>query len=65
MQYRYFLIDNGLRHPPEEFEAESDDEARSLAQKFMNGNDIEVWQGDRLVVMLGNASGSLSDAARA
>lgn len=56
MQYRYFLIDHGLRLPPEEFVAEDDEEARRLARQSMNGHEIEIWQDDRLVVMLTNPS---------
>ena len=56
MQYRYFLIDNGLRFPPQDFAAENDDEANRLALQFMNGNDIEVWQDDRLVIALNKQS---------
>jgi hypothetical protein len=54
--YRYFLIDHGLRLPPEEFVAEDYAEARHLAQQFKNGYEIEIWQDDRLVVTLTNAS---------
>ena len=54
MQYRYFLIDGlGQRLPREEFMAENDDDARRLAQKFMDGHAIEIWQEDRLVLALG------------
>ena len=64
MLYRYFLIDDfGLRLPANEFTAENDEEARSLARQFTDGKVIEVWQDARLVVTLDKTSGSLSDGA--
>jgi hypothetical protein len=41
--------------------AESDDEAKSIAHKMLNGTDLELWEGGRLVTRLAQTS-SGSDA---
>jgi hypothetical protein len=53
-QYRIYtlLSDNKVAGPATEIECSSDEEAISQAEKFVNGLDIEVWQGARLVTRL-------------
>jgi hypothetical protein len=36
--------------------AESDDEAKSIAHKMLNGTDLELWEGGRLVTRLAQTS---------
>jgi hypothetical protein len=49
-EYRAFLIGkNGKITGREDFEAEDDVQAVQIAQKYVDGHDVEVWQLGRVV----------------
>jgi hypothetical protein len=49
-EYRAFLIGkNGKVTDCEDFEAEDDVQAVHIAQQYVDGHDIEVWQLDRVI----------------
>lgn len=49
--YRFYSIkhDGHIAGPAKDFEAARDDEATRIAKSLVNGHDIEVWEGQRLV----------------
>jgi hypothetical protein len=52
--YRIYKIssDDHIAGPPVEVECVSDQEAIAQAKQVLNGLDIEVWQGARVVTRL-------------
>ena len=52
--FRIYTLNNAGRiiGPPTEITAESDDEALIKAGKWGDTNDVEVWEGPRLVAKL-------------
>ena len=61
-EYRIYtlLSGNKVAGPPTKIECSSDEEAISQAKKFLNGLDIEVWQGARLITRLRSPHHSLA-----
>ena len=53
-EYRFYTLlrGNKIAGPATQVECSSDEEAISQAKKFINGLDIEVWQGARLIARL-------------
>jgi hypothetical protein len=52
LQYRIYSM-NDVGHisaPSENIECADDQEAIQKAQQAVNGSDIELWEGDRLIV---------------
>jgi hypothetical protein len=49
--YRIYLIEskNHISRPPREIDCEGDDDAIERATQYLDGNDLEVWEGARLV----------------
>jgi hypothetical protein len=53
MRYRvYELKDFNFVGSPTELEAADDATAITIAQKFLNGSELQIWQGNRFVVTL-------------
>jgi hypothetical protein len=52
--YRAYVVgpDGHFFEPPRIFSAESDDAALECALQFVDGYDVEVWTGARLVCRL-------------
>jgi hypothetical protein len=52
--YRFYKIgdDGHVAGPPENIELPNDGAAMQEAKKLINGQDVEVWQGARLVAYL-------------
>jgi hypothetical protein len=51
--YRMYQIrDRQIAGPPTEFEIPTDEAAIERAKQMLNGEDIELWQGNRLVIEL-------------
>jgi hypothetical protein len=52
--YRLYFIDrtNHISRPPEMVECADDQEAIQKAKQFVDGHDVELWDGPRLVVRL-------------
>jgi hypothetical protein len=49
----YFLDREGkIAKPPEVLECDSDQAAIELAKPMVDGHDIEVWQGNRMITIL-------------
>jgi hypothetical protein len=50
--YRVFFLDtnNHISLPAETVEADDDQEATIKARKFIDGKDIELWEGARFIV---------------
>jgi hypothetical protein len=49
--YRIYSV-NGKYHisePPQVIECEGDDAAIALAAQYLDGHDLEIWNGARLV----------------
>jgi hypothetical protein len=58
-QYRAYLVgENGVFQSAEAFEAESDADALTAAQRYTRRGDIEVWQLGRKVGLLKGAGRS-------
>lgn len=52
-EYRTCTIDGGkIAGPSTELKCASDDEAIEQAKTLLNGLDIEVWSGSRVVIRL-------------
>lgn len=53
-EYKFYSIkkDGHIDGPPVEAEYPRDAEALVKAKELVNGNDIEVWQGKRVVAYL-------------
>jgi hypothetical protein len=49
--YRVYFVDpeGHIHRPPRVMECTSDQEAAEEAKQFIDGQDIEVWQGERVV----------------
>ena len=55
-QYRAYLIkDKHIAAPPTLIEADADHAAIEQAKKLVNGYDVELWEGARLVTGLRSA----------
>lgn len=55
LEYRaYVLGKNGRIMKRRDFEAADDKDALQHARQYVDGNDVEVWQLDRLVKLLTN-----------
>ena len=52
--YRTYLIDenNSISAPPKTVECAGDFDAIDNAKRLVNGHDVELWEGDRLVMRL-------------
>lgn len=52
--YRAYLLDNDgkIAKAPTVLECDNDKRAIQLAKQMLDGSDIEVWQGSRLVMTL-------------
>lgn len=52
--YRFYSVkrDGHIAEPPAVHEFGRDDEALKEAKQRLNGHDIEIWQGARLVAYL-------------
>ena len=52
--YRIYSIDRAghISRPPEIVECADDQEAAQKAKQFLDGQDIEVWDGPRFVIGL-------------
>jgi hypothetical protein len=50
-EYKFYLIreDGHIGSPPTALDLPNDDAAFQEAKKVLNGRDIEIWQGARLV----------------
>jgi hypothetical protein len=53
-EYRFYSIrkDGRLAGPATDRDCPDDDEALKEARQLVNGRDIEVWQGPRIVAYL-------------
>ena len=53
-EYRFFAImkDGHIGLPPVDLELPDDHAAVSKARKLLNGHDIEIWEGKRVVAYL-------------
>jgi hypothetical protein len=53
-QYRaYFVdLDGHILRPAELIEADTDTQAIEAAKQYLNGHDVELWQGSRPVTLL-------------
>jgi len=52
--YRLYALtaESRITKPPQVVECDSDEDAILKAQQLVNGADVEVWDGERLVVRL-------------
>ena len=52
--YRVYQLAEGghIRSPPETFACEGDEAAIQIAERMVDGRDVELWQLDRLVIRL-------------
>ncbi len=52
--YRLYAVnaEGRIDQPPSVIEAGNDDEAVAKAKALLNGRDVELWLGDRLVMCL-------------
>jgi hypothetical protein len=52
--YRIYAFgkDGSITSPPRVIESDNDDSAVDHARWFANGEDVEVWQGARLIIRL-------------
>ena len=52
--YRIYTLKKGghIALPPKDIHADTDEQAIQEARKFLDGHDIEVWQGSRRLVAL-------------
>jgi hypothetical protein len=50
--YRVYFVDRAghVSGPPEVIDCADDDTAREEAKQFIDGQDIEVWEGPRAIV---------------
>ena len=50
--YRVYFIDREghISRPPEVLDCRDDSEAAEKARQFIDGQDIEVWDGPRMIV---------------
>jgi hypothetical protein len=56
-EYRICTLSHAskIASPPTDIECASDEEAVTEAKKLLNGLDIEIWQGARVVTRLRSA----------
>ena len=56
--YCAYLLDRNayIGTPPYEIEAEDDDEAIELAVQYVNGCDVELWDGSRHITRIVSGS---------
>jgi hypothetical protein len=50
--YRAYLMENGRTYVAIDLPCADDDEAKQKTANLSNGDDVEVWQGDRKVALL-------------
>jgi hypothetical protein len=50
--YRLYFVDREghISRPPEVIDCADDEEAAEKAKQFVDGQDVEVWDHDRLIV---------------
>jgi hypothetical protein len=50
-EYRFYAIneDGHIGVPPTQYELPNDDAANEKAKQLLDGHDIEIWQGARIV----------------
>jgi hypothetical protein len=53
--YRAFFVDvpGHIVRPPKVFEADDDAAALTQAQQFVDGYDVELWDHDRFIALIG------------
>jgi hypothetical protein len=53
-EYRIYRLttDGHIESPPDVIECEDDDDAFERARAQLNGNDIEIWLGERRVAVI-------------
>jgi len=53
-EYRIYTLNdrNKISGPPQDITCENDQEAIQQAKQWLDGHDVEVWQGARVVVRL-------------
>ena len=54
MEYQIYTLNdrNKIAGPPQNVVCENDQEAIQLAKQWLDGHDIEVWQGAQVVIRL-------------
>lgn len=54
LEYKFYAIkrDGHIEGPPAARDCPNDGEALKEARQLVNGHDIEVWQGSRLIAYL-------------
>jgi hypothetical protein len=52
MLYRAYLMQNGHTYAAIDLTCLDDDDAKQQTANLSNGRDVEVWQGERRVVLL-------------
>jgi len=52
--YRFYSLkkDGHVAGPPLDFDCPDDDDAVKGAEKLLDGHDIEIWQGPRVVAYI-------------
>lgn len=52
--YRLYLVnrENHITQAPEILTSDSDEDAVERAKQIVDGHDVEVWQGSRLITVI-------------
>lgn len=52
--YRLYFLDSDahISRPPEAFDCADDQEAMQKAKQFIDGKDLELWEGNRCVALI-------------
>jgi hypothetical protein len=58
-EYRFYTLKSGnqMVAPPDVIDCASDQDAIDEAKKFLDGFDVEIWQGARIVTRLRPSDG--------
>jgi hypothetical protein len=53
--YRAFIVDEDghFRRPPHVFDSDGDEQAIKQARQFVDSRDVELWNQDRFVALIG------------
>jgi hypothetical protein len=53
--YRAFIVDEDghIRRPPHVFDSDGDGQAIKQARQFVDSRDVELWDHDRFVALIG------------
>jgi hypothetical protein len=54
MLYRAYLLENGHTYAAIDLTCVDDDDAKRQTANLSNGRDVELWQGDRRIALLGS-----------